>query len=166
MWHVVHTAPNAELQVSRVLELYGLSTYMPRFRPSRGTRPDSVRGRRPRLVFPGYVFFRPPDGFARWPHVRSAPGVRRVLDEDGEPALMRDELVEHLRRRIAALPPDSAGQRFMPGQRVRVQQGPLAMVDALFERDVPARERVTILVQLLGRQLPVEVERQALRAAG
>ena len=166
MWHVVHTAPNTELQVSRVLEMHGLRTCVPQFRPARRTRPGSVRDRRHRWIFPGYVFFQRPDGFSAWQLVRSAPGVRRVLEQDGEPARLDDAVVDHLEERVAAMRADWAGGIFRPGQRVIVDRGPLAMVDALFEHDLPARERVTILVRLLGRLVSVEVDPQVLRAAG
>src|SRR5438552_3183792 len=157
MWHVVNTAPNAELQVSRVLGLHGLRTYTAEFRSAKHTRPGSTRDRRHRWVFPGYVFFQAGRDYSSWSHVRSAPGVRRLLEQDGAPAGVEDAVVECLRQRLTALPSDRLSTRFTPGERVVVERGPLAMVDAIVDRCLPARERVSILVHLLGRLIPVEV---------
>jgi hypothetical protein len=47
-----------------------------------------------------------------------------------------------------------------------VEDGPLAMIDAVFDRCLQAPDRVRILVQLLGRQIPVDVNATILSAAG
>jgi hypothetical protein len=47
-----------------------------------------------------------------------------------------------------------------------IQSGPLRMVDAIFERNLDASQRVQVLVQLLGRPLAVELDAAILRAAG
>jgi hypothetical protein len=40
------------------------------------------------------------------------------------------------------------------------------MVDAIFDRDLDGPARVQVLVQLLGRQMPVSLDPAILRAAG
>lgn len=165
MWHVVSTAPNNETRVCKFLALHGFAGYAPEFQPSRRTRPGSVRDGRHHWIFPGYVFVQVPPEFTQWDVVRWLPGVRNVLQQDGRPAALDDALVDELVRRLAGLPA-AHGAGFRSGQRVTIERGPLAMLDALFDRDLKAPDRVKILVYLLGRQVSVEIDPTILRAAG
>ncbi len=166
MWHVMHTAPHAELQICKYLSVQGLESYAPKFPPAGRTRRGSVRDRRHRWVFPCYLFVNTPEGFTRWDVIRWAPGVRRVLQQDGVPAPVTEEVIAHLRRRLAERSFGLSRPRFAPGQYVLVESGPLAAVDAIFERELDARSRARILVRLLGRQIPVELDAALLRPVG
>jgi transcription antitermination factor NusG len=165
MWHVLHTAPNNEQRVCKVLTIEGLATYLPEYAPPRHTRPGSVRDKRHRWVFPGYVFFETPPHFTRWHVVRWAPGVRSLLQCDGDPAVVDDAIMARLRSGIASMRTTPAAATFRTGQRVIIERGPLAMLDALFEGGLKAPDRVKILVYLLGRQVSVEIDPAILRAA-
>jgi transcription antitermination factor NusG len=165
MWNVLHVAPHGEPQVCKFLAAHDVAAYAPQFLPPPRTKPGSVRDRKQRWLFPGYVFFRVGDEFTRWDIIRWAPGVRRVLQQDGSPALLGDEVVEHIRRRLAERSLNQPRPRFTQGQHVIIQSGPLRMVDAIFERELGAPARVQVLVQLLGRPLAVEVD-PAILAAG
>ena len=164
MWHVVHTNPNAETQVAKFLGLHGIEAYAPQFAPSARTRPGSVRDLRRRPVFPGYLFLRVPDAFLRWDLVHWAPGVRRVLMDNGSPATLADAVVDRVRVRLY----EEAGMRLTltRGQRVVIERGPLAMVDAIFDKALNTSERVQVLVHLLGRPMTVAVDAAILRPAG
>ena len=166
MWNVLHVAPQCEPQVCKYLAVHGVESYAPQFPPPPRTRPGSVRDRKHRWVFPGYVFLRPPEEFSEWDLIRWAPGVRRMLDQDGSPGVLADEIIDHLRRRLAERELIPARPRFSKGQPVVIQSGPLRMVDAIFEHELDAPERVLILVRLLGRPLSVEVDPAILRPAG
>jgi transcription antitermination factor NusG len=166
MWHVVHASPHCEPQVCKYMAVHGMESYAPQFPPSPRTKPGSVRDRQHRWVFPGYVFFRIPTGFAEWDIIRWAPGVRRMLQEDGGPAALSDEIIGRLRQRLAERSLTPAQQRFCQGQAVLIQRGPLRMVDAIFDKELDAPARVRILVHLLGRSVPVEVDPAILRAVG
>ena len=163
MWNVLHTSPHGEPQVCKFLALHGVESYAPEFPPPPRTRPGSVRDRRPRWVFPGYVFFRIPQGFSRWDLIRWAPGVRRLLQEDGVPAIIPDEVVQHLSTRLTERVLTPVRSAFTAGAPVVVDRGPLRMVDAIFERQLRAPERVRILIQLLGREVPVEIDAATIR---
>src|SRR5579864_8788511 len=126
MWHVLHAAPNCEPQVCKYLGLHGIDGYAPQFPPPARTKPGSVRDRKQRWVFPGYVFFKIEEGFSSWDLIRWAPGVRRMLQEDGAPATLRDEFRSQAalglsrlrllqdRGGIQQLGPDSLGARRAP----------------------------------------------------
>jgi transcriptional antiterminator RfaH len=164
MWHVLHTAPHGESSLEKYLSIEGIVTYAPRFPSAAGTHPGSVRDRRPRWVFPGYLFIKPPVDFARWDAIRWAPGVRRLLQMDGAPALIEDSIIDHLRHRLAERQLTASRPTFKAGERVTIQRGPLAMVDAIFDRELTAPTRVQILVNLLGRPMKLRVDPAVLAA--
>jgi transcription antitermination factor NusG len=166
MWHVAYASPHGEPQLCKYMAIHGVESYTPQFPPPPRTKPGSVRDRQHRWVFPGYVFFRIPTGFAEWDIIRWAPGVRRLLQQDGNPAGLSDEIIGRLRQRLAERSMALAERRFTRGQAVVIQSGPLRMVDAIFERELDTNARLRVLVNLLGRPLPVDVDAAIVRAAG
>jgi transcription antitermination factor NusG len=165
MWNVVHTKPNYEAHVSKFLGVHGIESYAPHFAPPGRTRPGSIRDRRRRLVFPGYVFLRVPHQFCRWDLVQWAPGVRRVLTANGAPATVPEAVLERIRARAFEEVSFDRRVAFSPGQRVVIERGPLAMVDAIFDKALNTSERVQVLVHLLGRPMAVAVDATILRPA-
>jgi len=165
MWYVLHAAPNGEPQVCKYLGLHGIEGYAPKFPPAPRTKPGSVRDRRHRWVFPGYVFLKIPAEFASWDLIRWGPGVRRMLQEDGEPGTVDEFVVDRVRQRLAERSLTQTRPTLRKGQPVLIQSGPLRMVDAIFEKNLDATERVQVLVQLLGRPLSVELDAAIVRAA-
>ena len=164
MWNLVYASPHGEPQVCKYLAIKGVESYVPEFPPPPRTRSGSVRDRKHRWVFPGYVFFRIPTGFAEWDVIRWAPGVRRVLQEDGEPAGLSDAVVGRLRQRLAERSMTPTERRFSRGQAVAIQSGPLRMVDAIFDTELETSARLRVLIHLLGRRVPVEVDAAIVRA--
>ena len=161
------SAPRCELHVAQLFRLQGHLPDLPEFRRPPGMHAGSVRDRRSRLVFPGYVFVKVPAGLQRWADVRWAPGVRRILLDGEEPAVVADEVMEHLRHRLAELKLRVPGRaHFAPGQPVVIERGPLAAVDAIFDRELDSRSRVQVLVQMMGRRLPVTIDVNDVRQAG
>jgi transcriptional antiterminator RfaH len=163
VWNVVHTNPNHEAQVARFFALHEIEVYAPRLPAPPRTRPGSVRALRHRWVFPGYLFMKVPAGFFRWEVVHHAPGVRRVLTQDGAPSLVAEAVIERIRTRLSA--PAPRRPAFRSGQRLVIERGPLAMVDAIFDRELNSSERVQVLVHLLGRPMTVAVDAAILRPA-
>ena len=147
----------------KLLTARGLNPYVPQFPLPRRARPESVRSSRPRLVFPGYVFFKVPAGFTDWTAVLWGAGVRRILWQDGAPALIDDVFIEHLKNRLAAGTLVRDRPAFRAGQPVLIERGPLAAVDAIFDKHLDARSRVQVLVEMMGRRVRVQVDLGDLR---
>ena len=165
MWHVLHAAPNGEPQVCKYLILHGIEAYAPQFPAPARTKPGSIRDRQHRWVFPGYVFFKLEQTFTQWDLIRWAPGVRRMLQENGAPGAVDDAIVDRIRQRLADHSLTRTRSSFHKGQPVVIQTGPLRMLDAVFDGNLEAPARVQILVQLLGRPLALEVDPAILKAA-
>ena len=164
-WFVLQTAPQRELQLSKLLETRGVRAYVPQFPVPRRAKADSIRSSRPRLVFPGYLFFKVQAGFRDWDAVHWAAGVRRILQQGGGPAVVDDAVVDHLERRLAAGELKNTKRHFRSGQPVLIERGALAAVDAIFDRYLDTNSRVRVLVEMMGRPVPVQIDLGDLRQA-
>jgi hypothetical protein len=74
------------------------------------------------------------------------------------------EMIEELRARIGPKETLEHPTEFVPGDSVRVQNGPFAGLEAVVQRPMPARQRVRVLLSVLGRQTAVELD--AFRLSG
>ena len=129
-WYLIYTKPNAEYQVDHHLAEQGLDTYLPTVRSARPRR-----GHTTEPLFPGYLFVRADWTSTPLSLVRWTPGVRRVVSFGGRPAVVPDRVIAYIRQRIAAL---NAGGGFgpghlRPGDAVRIVEGPLAGLEAVFD---------------------------------
>src|SRR5262245_26493385 len=124
----------------------GFLTYMPRVR---------VRGREA-LLFPTYLFIQI---ISVWYSARWTPHVVRVLMDGDRPARLPDNVVPDIRKRehggFVRLP---RAARLKPGARVRITSGQFQGHVGLYDGD--AKERVRVLLDLLGRSVRVELGSQ------
>jgi len=152
-WYALYTKPKKEHQVNTYLQGQGVATYLPTMRRKvcRRDRPDRV------VYFPNYLFARL--DFDQMPHssVTWMPGVRRIIGAGEQPLIVADEVVDLVRRRLAEK--EEVGySEFQAGDTVRIVAGPLRDLDAVFDRPASAAERVRILLDVMGRMTPVEVD--------
>lgn len=145
------------------LNLAGYQTYVPHIRsPRKASVP----------LFPGYAFVLIE---LQWHAARWAPGVTRLIQNGGEePARVPDRIVADLRLRegrdglITLPPPPRPGDKFQPGDKVKIVGGALSGFEGLVEGMRP-HERVAVLLGLLGSTRAIEmaaadVERTAVEA--
>lgn len=164
-WFVLQTAPQKEIPLARLLQARGLRVCAPRFPLPRRARPDSIRSSRPRLVFPGYLFFKVPRGFTDWDAIQWTAGLRRILRNQEEPAAIDDAVIKHLEARLAAGQLTGSKPAFRSGQPVLIERGAMAAVDAIFDQYLDTYSRVRVLVHMMGRSVPVQIDLADLREA-
>jgi len=160
-WYALYTKPHKEHHVSSILESKGFETYLPtiQVRKNRKTRTEPF--------FSCYLFVRT-DPAAGFPAVRWTPGLRRIVSFGGAPAVVRDDVVALIRKRLAEMAESGYPKydRFKPGEPVRIKAGPLTDLEAIFDRSLSASERVRVLVDILGRLTPCVIESGCLEKAG
>jgi transcription antitermination factor NusG len=158
-WHALHTKPHKERQVESFLNRLGVEVYFPTI-PARRRSPSA----QPRAFFPNYLFAHTDlDVLGLWT-IHYAPGMRGVVMFGGVPARVDEQVIDALRARLARVDVvDTLGEALNPGDRVAITTGPLADLDAVFERRLSPEGRVRILIHLLQRWTPVELEADALR---
>jgi len=155
-WYAVHTKPRKEQQVRISLESRGIETYLPALRVVCNRRSQRVRYEPffARYLFAHLNLLRVPLSSVNW-----SPGVDRVVSFGGQPAVVRDELIQWLKDRLAQSETSEyhKGLPLRPNDRLRVTTGPLKGMEAIFDRRLSAEDRARVFIDLLGRLTACEV---------
>ena len=157
-WYVLKTKPRAEQQVETLLGLRGAEAYLPLIRSRRNRQ-------RMEPLFPGYLFCLVEIPSVQWVEVRSLPGVAYALSAEGRPVPVPPDLVEQVRVRAQWENDRDRRGRFNPGDRVRIISGPFQGLEAAFDQRLSASGRSRILLNLVRRLVPVEIDESKLVCA-
>lgn len=161
-WYAIQTKSKQEDLVAQYLLQLGLEILNPKQKREKKvwgiSKPVDVP------LFPGYLFarFNP----ARFLHtIQYTRGVRRVLHFGMTLLRVEDEIITGIRKRLNAdhcleLRPDP----LKCGDEVSVTCGPLGGLNGIFKRAMSDRERVVILLDILG-STEVEIDRRTLSLA-
>ena len=163
-WCVVQTHVHSENKAAAHLLRQGYDVYLPRYlkRRRHARRVENV----PAPLFPRYLFVGFDAMAARWRSIQSTQGVSSLVCNSNEPAVLPARVVAELRRRE-----DDNGfirldlrPQYAPGDKVRIVDGVFGDSFGLFE-GIADRDRVTILLDLLGRKVRVVLDQEAVAAA-
>lgn len=163
-WFVAHTHPHAEAKASLHLARQGFDVYLPRYlKRRRHARKVEIV---PAPLFPRYLFVAVDMATQRWRSIHSTVGVARFVTTGDEPTAVPDGIVEGLKSRENAdgFVRLDCRPRFRMGDQIRVLEGAFADCLGLFE-GFSERERVTILLDLLGRKVRVVLDSERVAAA-
>ena len=163
-WYVVQTQPNAERKADAHLIRQGFETYLPRYQKLRrhARKIELV----PAALFPRYMFVSIDVAMQRWLAIRSTVGVSQVVCNGNEPAAVPAGVVERLKASEDAsgfIPLDTR-PHFSPGDKIKILDGAFAECLGLIDT-VNDRERVAILLDLLGRKVRVVLDADFIAAA-
>ena len=163
-WYVVRTQPRAESKARVHLGRQGFETYLPRYFKTRrhARRVETVQA----PLFPSYLFVAIDREKQRWRSISSTVGVSHLVCNGEEPAPVPDYVIDALRDRedetgLIRLPVRAP---FESGDKVRLLDGAFVDCVGLFEgmKDI---ERVSVLLDLLGRKVRVLLDANAVAAA-
>lgn len=162
-WYVVHTQPNSEQRASVNLKRQGFETYLPLCLRNRRHARKVERVARP--LFPNYMFVALDCEHDRWRSVNGTFGVIRLVTHGTTPLALPDGIVPSIQERedtegLVTLDPPV----FQPGQSLEILEGPMASRCGLFQQ-MSDRDRVMVLLDLLGRQVRVTLPCSAVVAA-
>lgn len=153
-WVAFYTKPHKEYAVRDFLAERKIEVYLPEVRTR--TRRAGRRGMRP--FFPHYLFARLDLEDGAMAQVRWIPGLRRIVSFGDKPAPVPDEVVAHIRHRLAAMKEAEPAGPFNKGDAVRVLRGPFEGLDAIFDRHLSPEGRVRILLDIMGRLVATELD--------
>jgi transcriptional antiterminator RfaH len=144
LWYVVRTKPYKEALVEHVLRGMVSEVFCPRIvvRVRAGVRVQ----RRVTAMFPSYLFARLQIESAG-KAVRYSRGVRDFVRSGGSAQVVAPTIIAALQARtwptgVYEPPPI----RFNPGERLRIDHGPLRGLQVIFEREMDGPERVAVLL--------------------
>jgi len=163
-WYVAHTHPHAEAKATAHLSRQGFATYFPRYlkRRRHARRIEVVAS----PLFPRYLFVAVDISAQRWRAIYSTVGVTRLVSHGDEPTPVPGGIVEALKDREDANGFIKLDQRprFRPGDKIRVLDGAFTSCLGLFD-GMAERERIAILLELLGRKVRVVIDADLVAAA-
>lgn len=162
-WYAVNTKPHQEETVALHLSSAAIETFYPRLK-----EPKRVRGRQTMVtgpLFPGYLFAR----FSLETHYRTvqyARGVRRVVALGPRPEAVDPQIIDALKLRMEEGYVTLEEISLRPKEPVRIEEGPLQGLTAVFERPMSDGERVVLLLQALSYQARVVIDREKVAPVG
>jgi transcriptional antiterminator RfaH len=164
LWHVVQVHTHSEAKAQSHLVRQGFGTYLPRYlkRRRHARRTEIV----PAPLYPSYLFVAFNPAIHRWRAIQSTVGVTRLVCNGDVPAAIDVSIINGLKARENAegFIQLVRRQQFNVGDKVRVREGVFSDCLGLFE-GMGDRERVAILLDLLGRKVRVVLDEDFVVAA-
>ena len=157
-WVVVKTHPSREHFAAECIARQGYGVFLPRVLEHIGH--GSHRYALAKPLFPNYLFV----AFeARWRPLLSTFGVAAVLMAGEAPGIVPIGVIDQLRSRL-----DKDGFVVLPrrrrGDQVRIARGPFARHSGVVQ-GMPGRDRVRVLLSVLGGQTSVLIAERDLASA-
>jgi transcriptional antiterminator RfaH len=136
----------------------GVRVFAPRIRFRRPTRHGPQWATE--ALFPSYFFARiGPSSIRR---VHHAPQVRGIVHFGNSWPTVPDQTIEDLEKTVGGAEVHVIEPEVSPGDEVKIIEGTFHGFEAVVTRVMPARERVAVLLDFLGRQTVVELDSGAL----
>ena len=155
LWYVVFTKPQKELQVASLLEgKKQLTVFLPEVY-------QKYRGKlQLRPLFPRYLFVQIDLEELETGVVNYTPGVIRLVSADEKPLPLSNEVIEAIREEVERLNAQGGlpSEHYDEGEVVRLRSGPLAGLEAVFVKHLPARDRAIVLLNFLGQANQIEID--------
>ena len=162
-WYVIRSKPRRERFVHDQLSSQGLEVFFPAVK----VHPVNPRSARERAYFPGYLFVHLDLVTVGVNRLRWLPAAVGLLEFGGEPAIVPDLLVAQLKRKVSSI--QAAGGLVFAdlnqGDTIKITSGPFAGYAAIFDLRLKGSDRVRVLLELLRRQVPLELDAGSIRKA-
>jgi len=153
-WFVVNTKPKKENQVERIFSEAGFDIYCPKYLKDKKIQP----------FFPGYAFlsFEYPGEFQLVKYTR---GVKKIVGNEEGPISIPYETVMSIKgREIEGLIVlGKYGEEPSIGDDIEVAEGPLKGLRGIFQKELPDKDRVMILLNYVTYQGVLRIEKTKLK---
>jgi transcription elongation factor/antiterminator RfaH len=162
LWYVVHTQPRAEGQAMYHLETQGYRVFYPRYRRTvrHARQTKSVLA----PLFPNYLFVLLNLSRDHWRSVNGTRGVVHLLMQGEAPQPVPNSVVDGLQSQMRSDGTVDWTPTFRIGGAVRISDGPFAEFLGTLEH-FDAAGRVRVLLDFLGRSVPVALRCEAIMPA-
>ena len=151
-WYAVYSKPHREGLAQLHLQRKGLEVFFPRlFLPNHRPRQGPIVP-----LFPNYLFvclqFPKEYNYALW-----SPGVKTIISFNGAPTPIDDKIISFLQNQADLEGIIKGRSNLTTGQEIRIKGGPFDGLIGIIEDPPNTRGRVNVLMQLLNRQVKVEI---------
>ena len=159
-WYCARTHPKHEhIAAGGLKKNLGLEVFHPRLRMERATRRGVVHVIEP--LFPCYIFVRCVLAQSLDP-VRYTYGMSDLVNFGHRIPSVADSVIDELRQCFESEEPMRVEEPLYAGAEVTVAEGSFVGAHGIVVRVLPARQRVQILLDFLGRATVAEVDRTSL----
>ena len=154
-WYVVNTKPNHERQAEQNIKRMGLECFLPSLQEERSVRRQIRTVVSP--LFPGYLFVKI-NLSEHYRAVAYARGVRKIVEFGSTPVDVDPTIINEIKFRV-----NSEGylvkksNELSSGQLVRIKEGPLAGLEAIFMQEMSGQQRAMVLLHALTLQARVVI---------
>jgi len=154
-WYCVRSKTKQEhVAAGSLRQVPGIEVFAPRLRFRKTTQRGQVWF--VEALFPGYLFARF-DWATQLKLVQYARGVTGVVHFGVQPAQVPEAAMEELRRTMDDREVRILAPALAVGDEVQMVGGPMAGLQVVVQQLLPARERVKVLLDFLGRRVEAEV---------
>lgn len=159
-WYCARTQPKHEhIAAANLAKQLGLEIFHPRLKLERATRRGVVRVVEP--LFPCYIFVRC-ELAERLNDIRYINGISSLVHFGARIPVVPDGVIDELRQCFESEEPMAVQDPVRVGAEVTVAEGSLLGSQGIVVRVLPAKQRVQILLDFLGRTTLAEVDRRSL----
>lgn len=161
-WFVIHTKPRDEYRVKNHFEGMEIETLLPlceNFQYSHGRMCRVINP-----LFSNYLFARL-DLERHYYKVKWTRGVNRILGAANEPIPISEPVIQMLKDRMGGDGTVKLLEDLQEGDLVQITSGPLKDFIGVFQRRLSSGERVRILLNLIGAEVPVQISRSQIKKA-
>jgi transcriptional antiterminator RfaH len=161
-WFVIHTKPRDEHRVKKHFEGMEIETLLPlceNFQYSHGRMSRVINP-----LFSNYLFARL-DLERHYYKVKWTRGVNRILGVGNDPTPVSERVIQMLKDRMGDDDTVKLLEDLQEGDLVQITSGPLKDFIGVFQRRLSSGERVRILLNLIGAEVPVQISRGQLKKA-
>jgi transcriptional antiterminator RfaH len=155
LWFCLRTQPKHEhLAAATLRRQLEITCFSPRLRFRRATRRGAVWF--VEAMFPGYLF-------AEFVYSRQhrqveySPGIQGVVRFGDQVAALDSSTIANLRQIAGEEEIVTLNPEIQVGQGVRIVEGPFQGLEALVTHLLPAKQRIRVLLEFLGRSLETDV---------
>jgi transcriptional antiterminator RfaH len=159
MWYCARTKPKHEhIAAANVKKALGLEVFLPRIQFQRSTYRGIVRAVEP--LFPSYIFIHTVLG-ANLDVIRYTSGISGLVHFGKSIPIVPDSTIAELKQYFEADEPVLLEDHIRPGSEICVGNGAFAHLAGVVMRSLPAKKRVQILLEILGRPTLVEIDQKS-----
>lgn len=137
----------------------GLKVFLPRLHFKRSTRRGVIKVTEP--LFPCYIFVQSPLD-SKLDEIRYTAGISSLVHFGDKIPTVPDYAVAELQKYFEAEEPVVLPDQLSTGSEVRVVNGAFAHLNGVVLKSMPAKSRVQVLIEILGRSTIVEFDQNSL----
>ncbi len=158
-WYCARTKPKHEhIAAANVRKRLNLEVFHPQLKVERATRRGVVRAVEP--LFPCYIFVRCVIE-ENLNEIQHTDGISSLVHFGHRIPMVADSVIEELQECFESEEPMTVQDHLSSGDEVVVGDGAFAGMRAFVLRVMPAKQRVQVLLDILGGPTPVEVDRSS-----